>query len=637
MTTESQGSTEHTGTTPDYGAGHSLDSPHGHHHAFPITLRFFGELKRRNLVRVAILYLIACYVVLEPTHLIFFMLEVPVWANRLVIILMAIGLPLVLLFSWVYEITPEGIKPTAEVHPAESITHSTGKKLNRAIIAGLSLAVVLLLADRMWLSRNNDDAKNQVDPAASNAEHQGIPAPNSKAVKLNERSIAVLPFVNMSDDPKQEYFADGITEQILDALTGIPELSVTARTSSFFFKGKQSSLEEISHALGVVHILEGSVRKSGKMIRITAQLIRADNGFHLWSKTFDRQLDDIFRIQDEIAATVASALKVSLVDGSTQKIKGTQSVEAFTLTMQAEWMREHADTKEDRERVVQVLRRALKLDPNYANAWTVLSGVMMMQADGSDIPAAQAWEDIRKAAERAVELDPNFPGGHNALATLYFRHDWNWSAAEAQFRLALALDPNRPGTMQTGRNLYMTLGDIASAKAFAVKELEVDPMDPSSHIDLGWILFLEGSPADAITEFQSALKLDSKYRGAHAVIGYVLLAQGKSTEALAEIDQENDEANRDLGRVYAYFALGRTRDSNLALGEFESKHSETDAYAIAQVHAFRGERDAAFRWLNRAYVQRDTDCSGIKLDWDFKNLRDDHRFKAFLERMKLPT
>jgi adenylate cyclase len=637
MTTGSQGSNEHTGTTPAIEDGRSPDSPHGQHHGFPIKLRFFDELKRRNLVRVAILYVIACYVILEPTHLIFFMLEVPVWANRLVIILMAIGLPLVLLFSWVYEITPDGIKPTAEVRPTESITHKTGQKLNRAIIAGLSLAVVILLADRLWLSRSGNRAESSVDASPSDTQHQGKPAQDVKAVVLNEKSIAVLPFINMSDDPKQDFFADGITEQILDVLTGIPELRVTARTSSFFFKGKQSSLEEISHALGVVHILEGSVRKSGKTLRITVQLIRADNGFHLWSKTFDRKLDDIFKIQDEIAATVASALKVSLMDSSVKKVKGTQNVEAFALTMQAEWMREYADSKADRDRAVLSLKRALKLDSTYAAAWTVLSGVLMDQAEANDIPPDHAWKDAREAAERAVELDPNFPGGHNAIAWLYLFHDWNWSAAEEHFHLSLALEPNRPGTMNTGSNLYLVLGDIEKARQLAEHFVDLDPLNPGATSNLGSVLLLDGRLADAKSAFQATLKLDPKFTGAHAAIGYVLLEQGKATEALAELDQENDEQVRNGGRVFAYFALGRAKDSDLALGEYESKFAGVDAMGIAEMHADRGEIDEAFQWMERAYIQRESACAKIKTDLAFKKLKSDRRFKAFLEKMKLPA
>jgi len=300
---------------------------HAHHH---LEFRLLDELKRRNVGRVAILYLVVCWLILEPVHVIFHMLEVPLWANRLVIILMALGFPLALIFAWVYELTPEGIKPATEVDPHKSIRAQTGQRLNRAILAVMEVALSYFIVDKFWLSRRSATEHEATPVAAqSSAAAPAVPA-------ISDKSIAVLPFADMSEKHDQECFADGMAEEIIDLLTKVPNLHVPARTSSFYFKGKQTKILDIARELSVANVLEGSIRRSGNQLRVTAQLIRADSGFHLWSETYDRNLSDVFKVQDDIANAVVQAFQISLMGGPLTRQKGgTQNLEAYELYLRA--------------------------------------------------------------------------------------------------------------------------------------------------------------------------------------------------------------------------------------------------------------------------------------------------------------
>jgi TolB-like protein len=362
---------------------------------YALSFRFLGELKRRNVGRVAILYLFVSWLIIQPVNVIFDMLQVPAWASRLVVILLAIGFPVALIFAWVYELTPEGIKPAAEVERQHSITAQTGQRLNRAIIAVLALALTYFVVDKFWLSSR----VAEVAPAT-------------------DKSIAVLPFVDMSEKKDQEYFSDGLSEQLINLITKVPELRVPARTSSFYFKGKQATIAEIARALNVAHVLEGSVRKSGDTLRITAQLIRVDNGYHLWSETYDRKIDDIFKIQDEIAGAVVKELKVSLLGTEPPHAKPTANTEAYTLYLQGQQAARRY-TRADTEMAIGYLQQAVEADPNFAPAWSALAGVYGWSFGlfGTRTDHEQARKQVSDAAGRALALDPQLAEAHMRMAT----------------------------------------------------------------------------------------------------------------------------------------------------------------------------------------------------------------------------
>jgi len=367
-------------------------------------MSIFSELKRRNVFRVALLYLVASWLILQVTDVGISLLGLPVSSGRLIFLLLAVGFPLVVLFSWAYEITPDGLKKESEVQPDESITAHTAKKLNSAVIILLVLSLAALLADRLI-----PETASIIAPGAT-AVTPGNSAP--------EQSIAVLPFVNMSADQDNEYFSDGLSEELLNLLAKIPELQVAARTSAFRFKGSDAGIGEIAGKLNVAHVLEGSVRKSGTEIRITAQLIKASDGYHLWSQTWDRTLNDVFAIQDEIAAAVVAALKVTLL-GEVPHARVTDS-EAYSLYLQSKAYSDKA-SKEGFEEAVALLTQALAIDPEYADAWVELGTVQTNQTGAGHVPEAEGFRapGAGEVPEGQVLVVRDFPELHRHLPTPY--------------------------------------------------------------------------------------------------------------------------------------------------------------------------------------------------------------------------
>jgi len=605
---------------------HGAPVQHSHHPELP-SIRFLEELKRRNVGRVAILYIVVSYVALQVFELFFHLLELPAWAGRVAVIVIVVGFPVVLIFAWAYEITPEGLKPTEDVAPHHSIRHHTGKRLDRAIIAVLAIALTYFVVDKFWLSKH-------VVPAMVHTTADVKATAASAAVP--EKSVAVLPFLDMSEKHDEEYFSDGLSEELIDMLTKVPDLRVPARTSSFYFKGKQTTIKEMAAALGVAHVLEGSVRKSGNTLRITAQLIRVDNGYHLWSETYDRKLDDIFKIQDEIAGAVVKELQVTLMKGSMPQAGGTANTEALILTMQAKAMWISANTKGDYEKVFEYVQRSLNLDPAYALTWVMLSKVRGWQATSAWIPVDQGWDESRHAAQRALALDPDLPAAHNAMANFHLIHDWDWAAAQSQIRESLARDSKNAAALEMTGVISWYFGDLNNAINYMRRANDIDPLDSGGWYQIGVAYTMAGRFTEAQDALHRALAINPGTTGAHAQLGLVLLAKDDPAAALLEIDRETDERSRDGGRALAFHALGRKADADSTLADYERKYAAIDAFGIAETHAYRGEIDQAFQWLDRAYSQRDPSCPVVKTDLYLKNLRPDPRFRAFLRKMNLP-
>jgi len=450
------------------------------------------------------------------------------------------------------------------------------------------------------------------------------------------KSIAVLPFVNMSDDPRQEYFADGLAEELLNLLSRIPQLQVVARTSAFSFKGKSDDIPTIARKLMVANVLEGSVRKSGNRLRVTAQLVRADNGYELWSQTYERNLDDVFKIQDEIAASVVRALKVSLLEGVMPKAPSTQNAEAYTLYLQAISIYSNVTTQADEERAVDYLRRATKLDPNYAPSWALLSRAAGVLA--GDFPSSpREWDEAHDAARRALTLDPKLSSAHAALARVLWAHDWNWTAAQVEVGRALELDPGNAWAMALAGSLFQDLGQLDTGLALIQRSAKIDPINQFRYADLVTSLRLVGDLQAASAANRKIYDLNPNSPVPHWYGGILLIDEKKPAEALAEFEKINREDDRLCGRAIALYAMGRDAESNSALTELEGRFADQEAYCITQAHAFRGDVDEAFAWLDRAYQRRDVWCAAVKIDPWLENLRFDPRFKAFLRKMNLPV
>jgi TolB-like protein len=482
-----------------------------------------------------------------------------------------------------------------------------------AAVVVLALAAAYFLVGEGWLQGNG------TKPAA--------------VANISDKSIAVLPFVDMSEKHDQEYFSEGMSEELIDMLSKIPDLRVPARTSSFYFKGKQPTIAEIGKALGVANVLEGSVRKSGTTLRVTAQLIRVDNGYHIWSQSYDRTLDDVFKTQDEIAGAVVKALKVSLLGGALPESAGTQNTEAYNLYLQARAIHVQANSPSDYVREIEYLRRAIDTDPRFANAWALLATTLSVQAELNYVPGAQTVAEARSAAFRALELNPRLPDAHTAVARIFI-NDFDNRKGEAEVQQALALDPNNSYAMAWAATLAADRGEFEKAMDLARRSIENDPVNPVRYRDLANILFFAEKYPESLAAIR---KYDDLIPGANASVGFavfIMLATGDAAGALANMDRDRD-LESCYCRILALDALGRKAEANAALAKLEQIHANNDATGIAFIYANRSDLDLSFRWLARAYQQRESALSSIKVNPLLKNVQADPRFKQLLIKLGL--
>lgn len=587
-------------------------------------MSFVAELRRRNVFRVAVLYLVAGWLTLQVADLLGPVFGVPDWTIRVVLLMLVLGFPLALIFSWIYELTPEGLKRESAVDRDASITDATGRRINLLIAGLLALAVVAVGVDRLIPEQGTASSERDSSPAAP-------VAPAASALP----SVAVLPFVNMSADPDNEYFSDGLSEELLNLLAQIPELHVAARTSSFSFKDKEVTIPEIGKALHVDHVLEGSVRKSGNRVRIAAQLIEADKGRHLWSQAYDRELDDIFAVQDEIAAAVVSELKVNLLGTPAPEARPTDP-EAYALYLRARYFFERG-TSEDLERAVDDYRRVLEMDADYAPAWAGLAASYVQQAAFPQVTAKDAFEKAQAAAERALALDPELAAAHSAVAEVYRAYDWDWSRADESLRRARELAPNDARILSLSSANALTLGRSEEAVAFAQQAIARNPLQVSAHSYLSIALWYAGRLEEAEEAMRQGLELNPDRPTIRALIGLYAIGRGDAQAGLAYVEAEPSPFWRPFALSCAYHALGRQAESDAALAELKEKFEDEGPYQIAEIHAFRGEVDEAFAWLDRAYAQRDSGLVDMKGDPLLANLEDDPRYDALLKKMNLPV
>jgi len=422
--------------------------------------------------------------------------------------------------------------------------------------------------------------------------------PTTSLTAIPEKSIAVLPFVNMSEDKANDYFSDGISEELLNLLAKIPQLQVTARTSSFSFKGKDTAIPEIARTLHVAHVLEGSVRKAGNSVRITAQLIRAGTDTHLWSQTYDRKLDDIFAIQDEIAADVVKQLKVTLL-GAAPKARTTDP-EAYALYLQAVQLGRQA-TAEAFKQSDALYRKVLAIDPHYAPAWAELARNFYSETGQGLLPNKEGFAQAREAATKALAIDPDYAPAHARLGWIAMFADNDLAGAAQHFERALALDPSDLDVLRTSAVLLSSLGRLDEALALDEAVVRRDPVNVSALFNLGTHQRRAGRLDAAIASYRTVLSLAPGRGGAHAELGNALLLKGDAKDALAEIEQETSEVWKMIGLPMAYHALGRKAASDAALAKEIEQDQKDGAYNIAYVYAFRGEADKAFEWLDKEY------------------------------------
>jgi adenylate cyclase len=625
----SQDAVPSTPTAPQQLAAHHLDAGRHHGHAQLPPLRFIEELKRRNVGRVAVLYIVVSYVVLEVFEMFFHLLEMPPWTGRAAVLIAVLGFPITLLIAWAYEITPEGLKPTDEVPTKQSIRHQTRKRLDRAIFVLMAVALAYFIADKFWLTKH------------APAEQPTITAAPPTAAII-DKSIAVLPFTDMSEKHDQEYFSDGLSEELIDHLAHITDLKVIARTSSFAFKGKNEDMRTIATKLGVANLLEGSVRKAGSTLRITAQLIRASDGVHLWSQIYNRKLNDIFKVQDEISTTVAKALNVALNASNSGGVqpasKGTGNIEAYNLVLKGNYFFWRGNQGDD-AKAVELFQQALKLEPRYALAWAKLARVYAWQGFSGELTAAEAELKGRDAVERALAIDPNYAEAYYARGQIYSYIVGDWTAAISDYERAATLDPHSEVGEYAQGNILDTKGALSSRLDDSIdwgrRYIERNSLDTNAIAVLALTQLEVGRLEESAVTYRRLLELNPAYETAQAQYALTLLLMGKNAEALAVAEKEPDEAWRLLVLACIHWTTGRRAESDSAIGRLERGLTDRNAYEIAAAHSWRGEAEAALAWLKRAYDQRKGSLLLLKVDPLFRNLHGDPRFDALLRKAKL--
>jgi TolB-like protein len=454
--------------------------------------------------------------------------------------------------------------------------------------------------------------------------------PTASLAAIPENSIAVLPFVDMSAGKDQDYFSDGISEELLNLLAKIPQLQVTARTSSFAFKGKETGIPEIARTLHVANVLEGSVRKAGNSVRITAQLIKAGTDTHLWSQTYDRKLDDIFAIQDEIAADVVKQLKVTLLSAAPKA--RTTDPEAYALYLQAVQLG-RPFTAEAFQQSDALYRKVLSIDPRYVPAWAGLSRNFGNETSQGLLPNKEGFAQAREAAVKALAIDPDYAPAHAGLGWIAMYGDNDLAGAALHLERALAIDPADLRVLTTSATLLQSLGRLDEALALEEAAVRRDPVNVTTLFNLGYHQRMAGRLDAAIASFRTVLSLSPSNGGAHCQLGVALLLKGDAKGALAEIEQETSEIYKMIGLPMAYHALGRKADSDAALAALIAKYEKDAPYNIASVYAFRGEADQAFKWLDKAVEYGDGGLGEIVTDNLFDKIHADPRWLAFLRKI----
>jgi len=453
--------------------------------------------------------------------------------------------------------------------------------------------------------------------------------------KVSDKSIAVLPFVDMSAGKDQEYFSDGLSEELLDLLSKIPQLKVIGRTSSFSFKGKNEDLRIIGAKLAVAHILEGSVQKEGNKIRVTAQLIKAIDGSHLWSQKYDRDLKGIFELQDEIAADVVEQLKLKLLEVPSAKVPGTGNVEAYNLILQGNYFFDKLD-KENVAKAVDFYKQALAVDSTNALAWEKLANAISRQAWQNYIDRDIGREQAKQAALKSIALDKDLAEGYVELGDHYLYYEFNWKAAQENYLKALKLEPDNPDILYSlGGGLYFAIGRWDDAIKNMKRCIELDPLKPLSHLNLGNIFSYAGRIDEAASHFKKALELNPQFQRAHFYLARNYLLSGKNDLAFKEIQQENLEVFRTFGMALVYHAAGKKKEADGVLATFIEKFQNEWSYLLAELYAYRGENDKALMWLENAYQTKDGWLVFLKGDPLLKNLVDDNRYKTFMKKMNL--
>ncbi|PYK15191.1 MAG: hypothetical protein DME55_14005 [Verrucomicrobia bacterium] len=576
---------------------------------------FFAELKRRNVYKVAVAYAVVAWLLMQIASQIFPFFEIPNWAVRLVVLLLIIGFPIALIIAWAFEATPEGIKHT---EAADAVgQRSRGGAWIYIVLISVALSVGLFFIGRYTAGPRT-------------ARQSGA------ATAIPQKSIAVLPLLNESGDPKDEYFSDGLSEELIAALAQITGLKVIGRSSSFRFKDRKDEPKTIGEKLGVSTLLEGTVRKQGERVRIVAELVNAADGIELWTRTFDRELKDIFAVQQEIARAVAESLRVTLL-GSEEKSTqmATNSVEAHNAYLQARFHSQRRNV-EDYRKAINYFDRAIELDPNYALAYAERSETWTVIGDLTG-ERPTAYPKARSDAEKAVTLAPALAEAHAALGWVRAFTEWKFAEGLSELQRAKELSPANPTANDLLARVIVYRGRMEEAERQARQAVELDPLSAATQFTLGRVLFYAGKLDEAHAAGRRMAELQPSASSSHRWQVLVAIQRGDGETALREAQLEPDDSIRSFELALAQYVGGDRKAADAALADLIATGRDSLAYQIAQVYAVRHELDKAFEWLQIAFDNRDGGMPSLLVDPLLRSLRDDPRYKSMLEKIGLPT
>lgn len=576
---------------------------------------FIQELQRRNVIKSALAYLVVAWLLTQVMAILIPTFELPTAYLKNLILIMVVCFPLWVVFSWTYEITPDGLKKTRSVHPEESISGKTSNKLNYVIIAGLVIAIGFLVRNSIYSTANAEIKEEIVETAT-------------------DKSIAVLAFADMSQEKDQEYFSDGISEEILNLLVKIPELKVISRTSSFSYKGKNVNIKQIGKELNVSHILEGSIRKSGNTFRITAQLIDVNTEAHIWSETYDRKMEDIFKVQDEIATRVTQQLKISLSD--TALTSTPADTEAYNLYLQAH-QEDLLSTAENTTNAIQLIKESTAIDSSYAPAWAMLS--YLYYAAGYSfviMPMETARKEGMAAAKKSIALDPENVRGYTGLA-LWEHASWNFKAANDLLDKASQIAPNNAALNGIKAKFALNNGKPELAIELTLKVVELDPLNKYEFYSyLGYYHWLFGDYEEAEDYLNKYISFFPNRTIAKIIMADIQMSMGNYDVALALLNNDAHPFWNLYGKCKAVYAQEDRKEADRLLNQFLTEWSGEAWPNVAEVYAFRGEKNQAFKWLDLALENKDITLLEILNFPSMQNLWGDPRWNAFINKLGLP-
>ena len=579
---------------------------------------FFAELKRRHVYRVAIAYAVVAWLLIQVATQVFPFFEIPTWIVRLVVMATILGFPIALIIAWAFEMTPEGLKRADEVAPNEYVPRWSTRRFVALII---SVAILAAGVPLVRLSRSKPTFLS-LGTAAS-----AVP----------QKSIAVLPLLNEGGNRSDEYFSDGLSEELIVALAQVKGLKVIGRSSSFRFKDKKEDSKSIGEKLGVSTLLEGTVRKNGDRVRIVAELVNAADGSELWSGTFDRELKDIFALQAEIAEAIATSLKLTLLgtEDNSAKTVATKSVEAHNAFLQGHFYFQRRDL-EGYLKAVSFFEQAIQLDPGYALAYAERSQAWTWIGDLSGDRQKESWSKAIDDGERAVAIEAKLAEGHAALGWARFFAEWRFEEGLTELRRAQQLAPWNPATNDLLAPVVVYLGQFQEAEKLARQATERDPLAYQARQSLARLLFVQGKLDEAESAARKAVELQPTAAGSHRWQVFVAIERGDGEAAVYEATLEPNERYRHFELALAYYVLGDRSAADAALAELVARDRDVMAYQIAEVYAWRNETDKAFEWLKISLDNHDTGLLSLLIDPLIRSLRSDSRYSEILAKVGLP-